>query len=82
MAFPSFGEAFFVFSHSFSFFFQSRIQSLPLTFSYCSGLTSLTIPNSVTSIGYNVFEDCSGLISVTIPSSVTSIGNEAFWGCI
>ena len=47
----------------------------------CSGLTSLTIPSSVTSIGNSAFEGCSGLTSLTIPSSVTSIGDRAFWGC-
>ena len=47
----------------------------------CSGLTSLTIPSSVTSIGWSTFEDCSGLTSLTIPSSVTSIGDNAFCGC-
>ena len=47
----------------------------------CSGLTSVTIPNSVTSIGVGAFRDCSGLTSVTIPNSVTSIGGVAFRGC-
>ena len=47
----------------------------------CSGLTSVTIPNSVTSIGNGAFLYCSGLASVTIPNSVTSIGNGAFSGC-
>ena len=42
----------------------------------CSGLTSLTIPSSVTSIGGEAFRDCSGLTSLTIPSSVTSIGDS------
>ena len=50
-------------------------------FSDCSGLTSLTIPSSVTSIGENAFGGCSGLTSLTIPSSVTSIGEDAFYGC-
>lgn len=50
-------------------------------FNGCSGLTSVTIPNSVTSIGHNAFSRCSGLTSVTIPNSVTSIGYEAFWNC-
>ena len=50
-------------------------------FSYCSGLTSVTIPNNVTSIGERVFQYCSLLTSVTIPNNVTSIGGSAFSGC-
>jgi BspA type Leucine rich repeat region (6 copies)/Domain of unknown function (DUF6383) len=43
---------------------------------------SLTIPNSVTTIGDNAFYNCNGLTgSITIPNSVTSIGNEAFVAC-
>ena len=44
-------------------------------------MISVTIPESVTSIGYGAFSYCSSLISVTIPESVTSIGGEAFIGC-
>ena len=41
--------------------------------------TSVTIPNSVISIGESAFSGCRGLTSVTIPNSVTSIGSRAFY---
>ncbi len=46
-----------------------------------SSITSVIIPNSVTTIGENAFSDCSGLTSVTIPDSVTSIGRDGFSYC-
>lgn len=51
-------------------------------YAFCvSGLTSVTIPNSVTSIRQGAFRDCTDLTSVTIPGSVTRIGKYAFYGC-
>ena len=57
----------------------------------CTGLTSINIPNSVTTIGYRwednkgnldgAFYNCTGLTRLTIPNSVTSIGDYAFNGC-
>ena len=48
----------------------------------CPGAkTSVTIPNSVTSIGESAFSGCSGLTSVTIPNNVTSIAWSAFSNC-
>ena len=47
----------------------------------CSGLTSITIPSSVTSLGYSCFHGCSGLTNITIPSSVTSLGIYCFGLC-
>ena len=48
---------------------------------YESNLTSVTIPNSVTSIGDCAFIGCKSLISASIPSGVISIGDHAFSGC-
>lgn len=50
-------------------------------FSGCSGLTSITIPDTVTTIGGGAFGGCSGLTSITIPDSVTSIGFAMFREC-
>ena len=49
---------------------------------YNTSVTSVIIPNSVTSIGEAAFESCHGLTSVIIPNSVTSIGSYAFHYCI
>ena len=47
----------------------------------CKNLTSIIIPDNVTSIGYDAFSGCTGLTSVIIPNSVTSIGEDAFLNC-
>ena len=46
-----------------------------------SSITSVTIPDSITSIGAGAFYDCWGLTSVTIGNKVASIGGEAFAFC-
>ena len=50
-------------------------------FSGCTSLTQITIPDSVTGIGYSAFSGCTSLTQITIPDSVTSIGYSAFEGC-
>ncbi len=51
------------------------------TFTYCSTLHSVTIPNSVTTIEFGAFYNCSDLTSISIPNSVKSIDESAFNGC-
>jgi len=46
-----------------------------------NGITSVTIPASITSIRGNAFYNCRSLTSITIPASVTSIGSGAFESC-
>ena len=47
----------------------------------CSGLTSLTLPATITTIGNYAFDGCSGLTSLNLPAGITSIGRNAFGGC-
>ena len=47
----------------------------------CTGLTSVTISNSVTEIGAMAFNGCSNITSITIPELVTNIGASAFYNC-
>ncbi|MDB4681227.1 leucine-rich repeat domain-containing protein, partial [bacterium] len=51
-------------------------------FNSCSSLSSVTIPDSVTSIRQDAFWDCSNLMSVIIGNKVTSIGRWAFKDCL
>ena len=50
-------------------------------FVYCGKMTSISLPNTIRSIGFRVFEGCSGLKSVKIPDSVTKIEGLAFSYC-
>lgn len=51
------------------------------TFTNCSGLTSVTLSSSLTTIRAYSFENCSGLPNITIPSNVTTIEHAAFNNC-
>ena len=47
----------------------------------CRGLTSLTLPAGITSIGYGAFEGWRGLTSLTLPAGITEIDDDAFRDC-
>ena len=72
-----------------TYYIPSSLKSVTVTggnilygaFYNCSGLTSITIPDGVTSISQYAFYNCSGLTSITIPDGVTSIGWGAFEDC-
>ena len=77
-------------SSNYYYYIPSDLKSVTITdttqipygaFYGCSSLTSITIPDSVTSIGGSAFYNCTGLTSVTIPNGVTSIGGSAFYNC-
>ena len=50
-------------------------------FFYCKGITSVSIPNSVKTIGWWAFANCTGLKSVTLPNGIQEIGGCGFRNC-
>ena len=50
-------------------------------FLFCSGLTSISLPYSVTSIAVSAFYGCESLLSISIPSGVSSLSEYTFYGC-
>lgn len=52
-----------------------------LTFKDCSSLESITLPENLTTIEYNVFLRCEALAEIVIPDNVTAIGEAAFSQC-
>jgi hypothetical protein len=50
-------------------------------FEYCSNLTSVTVPGSVTNIAFGVFQYCTKLTNATLSNGISSIGQSAFAYC-
>ena len=47
----------------------------------CTNLTTIEIPESVSSISDSAFKHCTNLTTIKIPESVTSIDYWAFYDC-
>ena len=62
-------------------YFNGLMMIVDNAFRDCSGLTSITIPSSVTRIGEWSFAGCSSLNAIVIPANVTSIYGNSFGGC-
>lgn len=58
-----------------------NVVSIAGAFAECDTLTSVTVPDSVASIGGGAFGECTSLTSITIPDSVTFVGHGAFYDC-
>ena len=65
-----------------SFVFGNEVEHIPAYLCYgMSNLSSLIVPNSVTSIGEGAFKGCYGLASIEIPNGITSIERGTFYYC-
>ena len=59
---------------------QYRVTGVtPFACVYCEGLTSVTLPEGVTRIGFGAFSDCPNLAAVSLPTSLTTLGDWAFY---
>ncbi|MCL2487706.1 MAG: leucine-rich repeat protein [Oscillospiraceae bacterium] len=47
----------------------------------CRALERVTLPDSVTEIGYGAFSECVSLVEINLPEGLTIIGSGAFAGC-
>ena len=61
--------------------FEDGRTELPDTLLEGSGVRQLTVPQTVTKIGYSAFADCTQLTAITLPAGLRELGNEAFKGC-
>ncbi len=61
--------------------FGDSVTHIPSYLCYAISITSVTLPESVTSVGDNAFYNCTSLKTVTLTDSVYSLGDGAFRGC-
>ena len=68
-------------------FIPSTLGGCPVTtiesnaFSGCCGLTNVSMPDGIASIGEFAFSECGRLNEIVVPNSVTNIGSGCFAGC-
>lgn len=59
---------------------SETVEIVSYAFSDCSGITGVTFPNGLETIGDYAFYDCSGITNITFPNSLETIGEYAFRG--
>lgn len=75
------GDYYYYSSDSSTYYYTANDVFGSVFFYNCTKLTSIIIPNSITSIGSSAFSGCTTLVSVTLDNNITSIGSHAFRNC-
>ena len=60
---------------------EGSVRVAPGLFSGCSTLSSVSVPETVTTVGEYAFRGCAGLATLTLPALVSAIGDASFEGC-
>ena len=62
--------------------FKLRVGEIPKHFAdHCPKLKSVTLPDTVDTIGMNAFKGCACLTDITLPEGIKTIGESAFSNC-
>ena len=64
-----------------SYSIPNGVKEIDGAFSGCINLVNVSIPNSVSKIGWNTFEDCQNLSKIILPDSIKDIKPYAFYNC-
>ena len=75
------GNAFYYSEDLLEIVLPNSVTTLIDAFSNCRNLKSVTLGDSVTTIGERAFSGCAALTNINIPNSVKTIGERAFSGC-
>lgn len=63
-------------------YFDNHVTAIPdFAFMSCDNLTSITLPESISTIGNESFKGCSSMLEITIPKSIKKIGTSSFKYC-
>ena len=77
--FSKYNAKYIIYFNEFQYF--TSLKNLKETFYGQESLCEIILPESITSIDHNTFQDCKSLTNINIPNGVTYIGASAFKGC-
>ena len=61
---------------------ENKLREKKKTYSYCTGITEVTLPDSLTDLSGAAFSDCENLKSANLGKGIRRISNRLFYNCI